>query len=122
VYADTDSSTELKVVYEVVNNGDYKEFKKGCEGSDCKIVGIWDDHDFGNNNLVGNPVGSSEDDEMARAQLARLLRSERKALLVEFLGEPTKSEITPGKTPTSRGLSRRRTSARSILTDRIMAH
>lgn len=89
VYADTESYTELEQAFTLVKNSDYKSFLEGCERSDCRIVGIWDDHDFGDNNLVGdlgpNPPADSPFENLSKVQ--------RKALLLDFLGEPTRSKV-----------------------------
>jgi alkaline phosphatase D len=90
VYADTENIDELEVAYTTVENGDYQRFARGCAMSSCKIVGIWDDHDFGNNNLAG-------DDPSQQSQFINLTKPQRKAALVNFLGEPTRSAVAERK-------------------------
>lgn len=89
VYADTDDLTELRKAYESVSYRQYANFAKGCRRDGCEILGIWDDHDFGNNNLVGDPPSGTTAEE----QLDRLGKPQRKAKLVSFLGEPTASAV-----------------------------
>lgn len=88
VYADTESYAELEHAYATVKNSDYGAFAKNCEKSGCRIVGVWDDHDFGDNNLVGD-LGPNPPVDSPFKKLTKALR---KALLVNFLGEPTRSK------------------------------
>ncbi len=89
VYVDTENHAKLKHAYSVFKNSDYKAFIEGCERSGCRIVGIWDDHDFGDNNLVGD-FGSNLPTDSPFKKLSKV---QRKASLVDFLGEPTRAKV-----------------------------
>jgi alkaline phosphatase D len=89
VYADTDDGGALKAAYDSVATREYATFARECKRNGCRILGIWDDHDFGGNNLVGDPVRPSE----AATALRTLGKPARKAALVNFLGEPTKAAV-----------------------------
>lgn len=86
VYADTDQSSAMREAYDGVKNGAYSSFRQGCEKSGCRVVGIWDDHDFGGNNLLGSGPDS--------ARFTQLSKPERKAILLDFLGQPTTSKVS----------------------------
>jgi len=91
VYADTDKLKELKDSYEHVKGSDgYSTFVEGCKRADCQIVGVWDDHDFGGDNLVGYYPGSNPP---PGSPFEKLTKPERKEALVDFLGEPTRSKV-----------------------------
>lgn len=66
----------------------YRTFLEDCSKRGCDVVGIWDDHDFGRNDMVGNPI-----DPEVKAWLKAFPQTERKALAVEFLGEPTATAV-----------------------------
>ena len=88
-YADTENHAELKAAYQVVKNSAYRTFVQGCERTNCRIVGVWDDHDFGDDNLVGD-LGPNPP---ADSPFKKITKPRRKALLVDFLGEPTRSKV-----------------------------
>jgi alkaline phosphatase D len=85
VYADTNDLGEMQAAYDRVKNGAYRAFQQDCEKVGYRVVGIWDDHDFGGDNLVG----AGEDG----APFLTLGKQRRKALLVNFLGQPTKTML-----------------------------
>ena len=89
VYADTESFNHLERAYQKVKRSEYNTFVQGCKSSKCSIVGVWDDHDFGDNNLVGDLGPIKPEDSPFRD----LTKPQRKAALVDFLGEPTRSKI-----------------------------
>ena len=88
VYADTEELAVMKQAYARVLDGPYGQFAQRCRASGCNIVGTWDDHDFGANNLRGyvSPGPLPED-----SPFRRISKAERKAALIEFLGEPSAS-------------------------------
>ncbi len=86
MYADTRDEKTLNDAYDKVkSNVDYKTFVEGCEKSNCDIVGVWDDHDFGENNLAG--------DSQDQTPFKKLTKPMRKAALLKFLGKPTTSKV-----------------------------
>jgi len=86
VYADTTSRTKLGKAYAKVAGGSYGTFAQRCREAGCVVVGTYDDHDWGGNNLGGR---ASTDPEWISA-LNKLSRPSRKAAAVGFLGEPTR--------------------------------
>ncbi|MFP5385955.1 MAG: alkaline phosphatase D family protein [Bacteriovoracia bacterium] len=71
VYSDKEKPTNLRLAFEKQNrNPDYQLFK-----SKVKIIGTWDDHDFGGNNTTG--------------RYSR--KKEAQKLFLDFLGEPRNS-------------------------------
>ena len=88
MYADTESHAKLKDAYQVVKDSEYNIFEQGCKKQDCQIVGVWDDHDFGDNNLVCDLGPDPPDDPFKK-----ITKLQRKKALVDFLEEPTKSKV-----------------------------
>ncbi len=109
VYADTKRQKVLKDAYDAVKSGEYRVFEEKCRASGCQIVGVWDDHDFGGNDLVGDLKicgdTSAADKGCAPVKCLRsdknpfrvLTISERKAELLRFLEEPTTSKVPRGE-------------------------
>lgn len=71
IYADTDDMSAMKAMYETqLNHEGYRELRK-----QTRIIGVWDDHDYGCNNC-GKEYSK---------------RHESQQLLLDFLGEPADS-------------------------------
>jgi alkaline phosphatase D len=86
VYANTRDEEDLNNAYRKLKDSDhYKTFVEKCGKSNCDIVGVWDDHDFGENNLVGESRDQTPFKELTKPM--------RKAALLKFLGEPTASKV-----------------------------
>lgn len=86
IYGDTNNKQELQRKYSAFKKSPrYARFLESCRASGCKVVGVWDDHDFGGNNLMGG--------DSCKAKLFdEFPWEDRKKLLLDFLDEPCASE------------------------------
>lgn len=89
IYGDTDDRTVLDNKYsDFKKSPRYEKFLKSCleqREPECKVVGVWDDHDFGDNNLMGEDPDKEE-------IFKKFPKKERKELLLTFLDEDKNTE------------------------------
>jgi alkaline phosphatase D len=84
IYGDTNVPAELDKKYsDFKESRRYKDFLELCKPPRCKVVGVWDDHDFGGNNLMG---GDQSPDTIKMFE--DFPKVERQRMLLKFLKSP----------------------------------